>query len=170
MRYWDGPNIGDVIDWFIFKFLLQISVSILQIFSEYFTSVRTLCFIVCAYTCTCKTWLAFTSMNTSVRAFYWSILMAVATHPQYIGGFTKYGQPIPRSDRPDRSELSTFSYGMYGATASPVCSNSTLFLRIDIYFLIRWSNQPYQSETHMHHWCGSPLSQVMAWCLLSAKP
>ena len=36
--------------------------------------------------------------------------MVVATHP-YIGGFTKYGQPIPRSDRPDGSELPTFSYG-----------------------------------------------------------
>ena len=25
-------------------------------------------------------------------------------------------------------------------------------------------------DAFMHHWSGSPLTQVMAWCLLGAKP
>ena len=58
-----------------------------------------------------------------------------------------------------------------GVKVSLVCSNSTVLLRIDMFS--QYSeviNSINPREAYMHHWPGSPLTQVMAWSLLGAKP
>ena len=51
-----------------------------------------------------------------------------------------------------------------GVKASLVCSNSTVFLRVDIYFpnTVKLSTQINPRDSYMYHWPGSPLTQVMA--------
>ena len=96
---------------------------------------------------------------------------AACGHTLSFGDFTKYGHPVPRPDLTVRNcQLSA-----EGVTvkASLVCSNSTVFLRISwLYFsqhceLIRPMNL---RDAHMHHGPGSSLTQIMAWCMLGAKP
>ena len=97
--------------------------------------------------------------------------LAACGHILSFGDLTKYGHPVPRPDLTVRNcQLSA-----EGVTvkASLVCSNSTVFLRISwLYFsqhceLIRPMNL---RDAHMHHGPGSSLTQVMAWCVLGAKP
>ena len=51
-----------------------------------------------------------------------------------------------------------------GVKVSFVCSNSTVFLRIDIFSQYGEINNSIKPrDAYMHHWPGSPLTQVMAW-------
>ena len=83
------------------------------------------------------------------------------------GDFTKYGQPDPWPDPTCRNcPLSAMA-----VKVSLVCSNSTVFLRIDVFSQCsEVINSINPINTYMHHWLWSPLTQVMAWCLLDAKP
>ena len=56
---------------------------------------------------------------------------------------------------------------------SLVCSNSTVFLRISSLYISQHGEviSPMNlRDAYMHHGPGSSLTQVMAWCMLGAKP
>ena len=56
---------------------------------------------------------------------------------------------------------------------SLVCSNSTVFLRISSLYVSQHGEviSPMNlRDAYMHHGPGSSLIQVMAWCMLGAKP
>ena len=61
-----------------------------------------------------------------------------------------------------------------GIKVSIVCSDSTVFLSIvSITWFSRYGvviNSMNPVDAYVHHWNRSPLTQVMAWYLLGAKP
>ena len=84
-----------------------------------------------------------------------------------IGDFTKYGQPVSRPNLRGRN----CPFSDMGVKVSLVRSNSTVFLRMDIFSQYgEVINSINPRDSYMHHWPGSPLIQIMDECLLCAKP
>ena len=97
------------------------------------------------------------------------LLHAVRGHLCLQWGFYKSWSTCPPT-RPDLTGRNCPLSAM-GVKVSLVCSNSTVFSPhryISQYGEVNNSINP--RDAYMHHWPGSPLTQVMTWYLLGARP
>ena len=96
---------------------------------------------------------------TRPRAY--ATISTAETCLKLIGDFTKYGQPVPRPDPTWGVGIAHFQ--LWGWRYPSCAQTVPFFLRMDIFSQYgEVINSISPRDSYMHHWPGSPLTQVMA--------